>query len=568
MNRTKRIDETAILARFLQHVTGQPDRPALLVKRSGGFQTVCWEQIYRDVQHMRAVLSAAGVAPGHHVAQLAENRYEWIVADLAIAALAAVHVPLHTALSSEQVAEQIQHSRSAVVLVSTKEQVEKLLQSERKLTIPRKIFSYEPCDAESRQFRVEPIDTAAVDAECMDEPISADGAHRDRLATILYTSGTTGQPKGVMLTHGNLADNAAATAAATGEQADDLKVGFLPLSHVYARTCDLYTWITLGNRLALAESRETVMDDCRAVRPTWLNGVPAFYERQRRTLLAAEQRGEPTRLREMFGGAIRSGQCGGAALSDDLFDFYWQHNVPLFAGYGLTEASPVVSVSNPTASKRGAVGRPIAGVEARATDDGELLVRGRGVMTGYWQAPEETAAAIQDGWLHTGDLVHIDEDEFLHIIGRKKDVLVLSSGFNVVPTAIENRLIADPRIEQALVVGDDRPFLSALIVPRAAELRHWIGAAIAGERPFAELVTDPAVIDRFKSLIDAALFDLSRYEQVRQFVLLPDAFSFERGHVTPKLSLRREAIIRDFRDVIQRMYNSDSVDFPAPADDT
>jgi long-chain acyl-CoA synthetase len=330
-----------------------------------------------------------------------------------------------------------------------------------------------------------------------------------------------------MLTQRNLATNAAATWPATGEQADDLKLAFLPLSHIFARTCDLYIWIACGNRLALAESRETVIDDCRQVRPSWINAVPYFYDKL--CDLAGADESAAARLRELLGGRIRSCQCGGAAVRQSTFDFFWQCGVPLFPGYGLTEASPVVSVSAPNAVRWGAVGRPPAGVEVRLADDGEILTRGPHVMQGYWQDEKATAETIRDGWLHTGDLGAWDEQGLLQIRGRKKEMIVTATGHKFQPSRLEMLLVQDPRIEQAFVTGDQRGFPIALIVPQP------LGAA-----------DDPCLAEELRQRIDACLTGLSPHEQIRHFAILPRPLSMDHGELTPKASLRRAEIARNW----------------------
>lgn len=548
---------STLLARFAEQVRLRPDEPALLAKRGGQFAAQSWRQLGDEVTATAAALRRLGVRAGDRVATVAENSVEWVLLDLAAACLHAVHVPLHTALSPEQTAEQIRQVQATLVLVGGETQAEKLARTE---LIP----------AASIQ-RLERLAEVATATNCSVMPsleAAAAEVPPNSLATILFTSGTIGRAKGVMLTHGNLAANAASTAAASGESADDLKLGMLPLCHSFARTCDLGTWLTLGNRLALAESRESIAADCLAVRPTWINSVPAFYDRLRRGLLASGRADEHDALRAALGGRIRSCQCGGAPLADELFDFFWQRGVPLFAGYGLTEASPVISVSHPAAWRRGSVGRPIGGVQLRIDADGEVLVRGPNVMSGYWQDSPATDAVLRDGWLHTGDLGRLDDDGFLFLTGRKKELIVLANGYKVSPAAIEGRLLADPLIEQVVVVGTGRDHLAALIVPCEPALRAVlrepdmrIVTCDAVVQPLSELATDPRVRGLFELRIALRLANLSRYEQVRHLALLDRPLSIADGHLTAKQSLRRAAIEAAFADRIAAMYDSAEVEF-------
>ncbi|MEN1678729.1 MAG: AMP-binding protein [Planctomycetota bacterium] len=388
------------------------------------------------------------------------------------------------------------------------------------------------------------------------------GSHK-----LVPTSGTGGTPKTACITQQNLVFTTLAVAKAITESLgdeddrDEVRLSILPFEHLYARVCDLYAWVYRGTRLVLPESRETVFRDCKIARPTTINGVPYFFQK---AVDVAERRGEP--LREVLGGAIKRCYCGGAALSPALQRHYFDQGVPLLNGYGLTEASPVVTVSTIADYKIGTVGKPLPGVEVRiagpsSETPGEVLVRGPNVMLGYADesgAIDRTATdeAIRDGWLHTGDLGELDGDGFLTITGRKKELMVLSTGKNVAPAAIEARLGASPWIEQACVVGDGRKFLSAILVPNPDRVR----AEVRGRRLWVfskrHALRHPVVRGVFRQEIDRCLADLPRHEQVKAFTILPRAFSAERGEITPKLSLRRPVIEASFRREIERMYQA------------
>jgi long-chain acyl-CoA synthetase len=330
-----------------------------------------------------------------------------------------------------------------------------------------------------------------------------------------------------MLSHGNLASNAAAVCEAHEVDQNHTMLCMLPLSHIYARTCDLYTWIVSGSRLVLAENRETLMRDCQLVRPTAINAVPFVYQRVMEGVCNAPTADKSAALRAAFGGQIERLFCGGAPVAPNVETWYAEHGLPLLPGYGLTEASPVIAVTTCKSQRLGTVGRAIPGIEVRVANDGELLTRGPHVMPGYWQDEAATADVVEDGWLHTGDLAEIDGDGFITIRGRKKELIVLSTGKKVAPTRVESLLTASPMIDQAAVFGDGQCGLVALIVPSRSEEREMRSEDM--EREIARCLESAA-----------------HEEQIHRFVLLNRPFSIDRGELTAKMSLCRSAIARNF----------------------
>lgn len=534
------------------------DRLAIRFHEGGQTQQKTWREVVEAACRAAQVLQAAGVRPGDRVVQVSENRYEWIIADLAIQLAQAIHVPVHAPLTGPQIAYQIRDSGAQVVLISTPQQAAKLASASDLLPTGLQLLSFEACDLGGRhvalwsdaQTQVGGVDTRDV------LRAAVDNLTENSLATILYTSGTTGEPKGVMLTQRNLTTNVMGAIAAFGMSSEDVRLTFLPLSHIFARTCDLYTWLAIGSQLALAESRDTVVADCAVVRPTILNGVPYFFDKLRRALCDHGRGQEPGALRGLLGNAIRQCCSGGAALPDHVFDFFWQQDVPLFQGYGLTETSPVISLSTPTHYRRSASGRAIPGVEIRIADDGEILTRGPHVMAGYYKNQRATDDVLRNGWFHTGDLGRLDEDGFLYITGRKKEILVTSGGKNIAPVYLETLLTEDPLISQALIVGDGKNYLTALIVPDLENLRGELAARGLALPSQTELETVP-VRELYEQRIGARLSGVSHYEQVRNFTLLRRSFSIEEGELTPKLSLRRDVISQHFASQIAAMYRKD-----------
>jgi long-chain acyl-CoA synthetase len=341
-----------------------------------------------------------------------------------------------------------------------------------------------------------------------------------------------------MLSQRNLAVNAAVTAETLGADVNQVRICVLPLSHIFARTCDLYTWLYHGSRLVIAESRETLFRDLALVQPHGLSAVPYLYQRAADKVRSSGAADEAAELKALFGGRMERLASGGAPLPPDTEAWYRERGLPILPGYGLSESSPVISMSTPTSYRFGASGRPLPGVEVRIAEDGEILNRGPNTMLGYWNDPAATATAIRDGWLHTGDLGELDADGFLYVRGRKKELIVLSTGKKVVPTRVEGLLTASPLIEQAAVFGEGQCGIVALIVPAAGGLAHP--------------VTSQATRDLYAAEIQRCLQSAAQEEQVRQFALLNRPFSIEHGELTPKLSLRRTEIAKNFAGELTR----------------
>ena len=381
---------------ILNRFSSSADLPAIHVKTADGYTAKTWKQVSDDARRYAAKLLSYGLKPGDRVAQFSENRYEWILTDLALQLLGLVHVPIHSTLAGSQVVEQVTHSGSTVLLVSS----DMLWQKIAGLPLPSgtHMASYEV----TQQLNM--FDDVSIEPLAIDETQQrARDVQAESLATILYTSGTTGEPKGVMLNQRNLTTNAVYTSHIMEQDQSDLRLCFLPLSHIFARTCDLYTWIVSGAQLALAESRESIVNDAQLLHPTVMNGVPYFFSSIKRSLEVAGVADQPDMVKQTLGGRLKYCCSGGAALPPDLFDYYQQQGTPILQGYGLTESSPVISVSSPTENRRGASGKPIEGVEVAIAEDGEVLTRGDHVMCGYYKNDAATREVIRDGWLHTGD---------------------------------------------------------------------------------------------------------------------------------------------------------------------
>ncbi len=551
---------------FSRRVSASGSQIALHVPTGNGakFQTLTWNGLAQEVRRLAAGLRRAGLQPGDRVCQISENRYEWIVVDLAVHLARGVHVAVHAPLSGSQIAYQIADSEARFVILSNHEQVGKL--SESNVCLPRglQFYSYETVEKNIANQEVLPFTElfAAIGKDAVadiDREAVANTKSND-LATILYTSGTTGEAKGVMLSHSNLVSNAIGSCDAFETEVEDIRLCWLPLSHIFARTCDLYTWLVRGSQLGLAESREKIIAHCRELKPTLLNGVPYFFEKLQQHLITAGQKGPiqpggPTYLQQILGGRMRACCSGGAALPNHVAEFYWQEGVPLVQGYGLTESSPVISTGTPKRYKLGAVGPLIKDVEVRIADDGEVLTRGPHVMLGYWKRPDDTAEAIRDGWLYTGDLGELDADGYLKITGRKKELIVTAGGKNIAPVYLESLLMQEPLIAQVIIIGDSRKYLTALIVPNPDALRaEIISKQIPVTLPMEALV-HPAVLELYRERIQCRLVDASSCEQIQKFKLLPRGFTIEQEELTPTLKLRRKIIQEHFGAEIESLYS-------------
>jgi long-chain acyl-CoA synthetase len=508
-----------------------------------------------------------GVAHGDRIALLSENRAEWLVADLSILAVGAADVSIHAPLTASQIAYQLKDSGARWVVVSTREQLVKVHEVRAELSHLEGAVSFDPIETETipatGNLPFKHLTWAGLLSRGgqMASQLSSQQRTRERqiqpgdLAAVMYTSGTTGEPKGVMLTHGNLLSNVEATYQALPPDGSDVLLSWLPYSHIYARLCDHYLSILSGCTVALAQGFEHLVTNLKETNPTHMTGVPRFYEKVWESVEKYPETERAKRLRDMFGSRLKWLSAGGAPLPVHVANGFWQCGIKLLQGYGLTESSPVITFNTTEHNKIGTIGRPIPGVEVKIAHDGEVLARGPNIMTGYWNKPEATAEAIDsEGWLHTGDLGAIDEEGYVSITGRKKDLIVLSSGKKVAPVLIESLLLADEYIDQAVVHGDRRRFLSALIVPNFSRLAELARQLRLEGVPGPELVRRPAVTQFFEERIEDRLGCVSPQERVKKFVLLDRAFTLADDELTTTLKYRRQVIFKKHEQVLDALY--------------
>jgi long-chain acyl-CoA synthetase len=532
-------------------------RAALRHKRNGTWHDISWERYRADALACAAALIEKGISRGDRIGLLAENRVEWLIADMGIMTASAVNVPAHAPLTARQVHFQLHETEARWLFVSSSEQLEKIRHVRSELPALEGIVIFDDAGAGPDAMAWSTFmqqGRHAVKKLANELAVRQATVGPEDLATIMYTSGTTGNPKGVMLTHGNLLSNAYASYEAN-PQTDAILLSWLPYSHIYARTIDHYLSMIAGTTVCLAENAETLVQNLAEICPTHLTAVPRFYEK----VLAAVASDDPAqtarKLKYLFGPRLDYLSSGGAALSRPVADAFTAAGIKIFQGYGLTESSPVITSNRKTSNKLGTVGSAIPGIELKIAPDGEVLTRGTHVMKGYWKNPEATAEAIQDGWLHTGDLGSIDAEGFLTITGRKKELLVLSNGKKVVPPFIEGLLAADDCIDQALICGEGKPYLTALIVPNWAN----VGRALNGQgsKPDNDpqaLSKSPAVHALLEKQIGKALADVSAWEQVRKFIVMAQPFTIGADELTVSLKLRRNIILKKYGDRIEALY--------------
>jgi long-chain acyl-CoA synthetase len=539
-------------------------RTALRFKRHGIYHDLSWDDYRRRADGAAAALVGLGIRPGDRVGLLSENRVEWLVADIAILTAGAADVPLHAPLSPAQVRYQLGHSGARGVIVSNQAQADKVLAEIEGLPDLEWIVSFDPADVAGRvrHFTFDGL----IQRGLLDRGSLAEARRREQattrgdLATIIYTSGTTGNPKGVMLSHGNLLSNAEACNAIAGWHADDVMLNWLPYSHVYARTCDHYVPLHSGATLCLAESLDTLVVNLAEIQPTCMSSVPRFYEKLWSSVAALSPEARGAQLRRILGPRVRHFSSGGAPLPKHVAHGFHEAGLTLMEGYGLTESSPVISFNHPECFRVGTVGRPIPGVEVKVADDGEILTRGPHVMQGYWKDGEATRRAIVDGWLHTGDVGVLDADGFLSITDRKKDLIITSGGKNIAPGELERLLTSDPYIDQAVVAGDGKPFVTALIAPNLAALEAKaaeLGCRIEAD---GELITTPALHAFMAERVDRVMQAVSQPERVRSILMLARPFRLDRDELTATLKVRRRHILAEFAGPLEALYASTPAD--------
>jgi long-chain acyl-CoA synthetase len=583
-------------------VVASRQKPDCLLHKVGGqYQPISSAELVDRVRRLATALVELGVKRGDRVALMAENGPHWPVADFATLCVGGVLVPIYPTLTADQAAYVANDCGAALVLVQGRTRLDGLIGERADMPQVEQfvVIDAEPDGDEALSFSRLLAESAAMPADELER--QARLARPDDLATFIYTSGTTGNPKGVELTHGNITSNVLASLECMDIEGSFTALSFLPLSHSFERTID-YIYYYRGCTIAYAESVSTVAANMREVNPHVFVSVPRVYEKViakvhegvaasppmkqkifhwaagvgRQALPYRLQRQRPPgllgiktaladklvfgKIKAALGERFRFAMSGGAPLAPEIARFFWGAGVEIYEGYGLSETSPVLTVNRLGRTKLGTVGPTLPDVELRIADDGEILARGPNIMRGYHNLPEATAEAIDDeGWFHTGDIGEIDADGFLKITDRKKEIIVNAYGKNVAPAPIENALKASRFIGQAVVIGDRRKMLAALLVPDLETLANWAKREdIEGD--IEALLAAPRVRQLFEDEVTTVNGELARYEQVQVFELLPEEFTIETGELTPTQKIKRRVINQKYGEVIEDLYRRAEAD--------
>lgn len=583
-----------LVTMFFVRAKEKGDAPFLWRKVDGEWRSLSWAEVARQVSALAAALKDYGLRPGDPVMLVSENRPEFCIADLAIMAAGCITVPTYTTNTTRDHQHILTDSGARAVIVSTAKLAQALMpavvRSQAMLVIGmeplRGAQGSIACHLWDDVIASHPVDADAI--------ALAQGATRNDQACIIYTSGTGGAPRGVMQHHGAILANVEGAAAVVVEDfgwGDEVFLSFLPLSHAYEHSGGQFLPMLLGGQIYYAEGLEKLASNIEETRPTIMVVVPRLFEVLRTRIIksiekqgkfptyllqqairiaAKEQQGRGSlldkpmkallartlvpKVRARFGGRMKALVSGGAPLNPDVGSFFHAMGLTLLQGYGQTEAGPIISCNRPKAGiAMDTVGPPLAGVEVRIADDGEILVRGELVMHGYWRNPAETEKVLKDGWLHTGDIGEIDGRGRIRITDRKKDLIVNDKGDNVSPQKVEGMLTLQSEIGQAMVYGDRRPYLVGLIVPDAEWMREW---AEANGRIGTEFADDPAYVAAVRKAVDCVNDDLSVIERVRRFILADESFTIENEEMTPSMKIRRHVIRKRYGERLDALYKS------------
>ena len=572
---------------------------AYQVKRDGRYQPISHATVHERVRRLALGLQELGLARGDRVAILSENRPEWAFADWACLSLGMADVPVYPTLPAAQITHILVNSGAAAIFVSGDGQAAKVAEIRAETPGVKHVITFGGTKPEGVNHTLAEVEAMGAAVDTAERGASwktgALAVQPGDLATLIYTSGTTGMPKGVMLTHDNLHSNVRTALTVLPFTLEDVALSFLPLSHVFERTCDYLFW-TAGVSIAYTESIDTVPFNMSEVGPTLCVSVPRLYEKMYARVLenalsggsakkriffwaravadawadetlagrvpngwlalkyALAQKLVFSKLKERTGGRLRYFVSGGAPLAPEINKFFYAAGLVILEGYGLTETSPVISCNTPEAFRIGTVGKPFSGYEVRIAPDGEILTRGPHVMAGYYKNDQATREAIDpDGWFHTGDIGLLD-DGYLRITDRKKDIIVTAGGKNIAPQPIENAIKTNKYVSQAVMIGDKRKYLVLLVVPNWDQLERWAGRKNIIWTQRSQLLEMPTIRAKMEKEVGKQTAGLAKFESPKKIALLEHDFSIERGELTPTLKVKRRIIDRDYKALIDSLY--------------
>lgn len=597
------IDNFKTIPEMFDKVTKKYGDQKTYLKRKvkGTYQDISYKEVREITENFALGLASLGVRREDKVAIISENRPEWYYSDFAILSLGAIDVPIYPISTADTVEYILNNSESVGIIVSSKFQLNKVLKVKNKCKKLKFIISLNNDDAEGEKD-VYKFDEVIEKGKLFKQSNSSyfqekiDLVMENSLCTIIYTSGTTGEPKGVMLTHKNLLSNVIASASVVEINDKDIFLSFLPLSHVFERMAGYYLATGCGATIAFAEGIEKISTNLGEIKPTVMAAVPRLFERIYSKIVRKIEK-EPEKKQKIFSWAIETGKqyaelkrngesiplglsvkrkladklvfqklraatggnlrffiSGGAALARELGVFFEAVGILVLEGYGLTESSPVITVNRPNDYKFGSVGKPIPGVEVKIAKDGEILAYGPNIMQGYFKKKKETNEVITDGWLHTGDIGVFDAEGFLIITDRKKSLFKTSGGKYIAPTPIENMFLGSKYIDQFIIIGDKRMFVSALVVPDFEALKEYADANRISYNKPEELIELKQINELIEKDFTKFQKNLANYERIRKFTLLSKPFTIEDGEMTPSLKLKRKVIEERYRDLIEGMY--------------
>jgi len=583
--------------RFFECVDQYPDKPALLSKVAGQYRPIRYRELGEIIKAVALVLDSWGVRKGDRVAILSDNREEWIISEMANQSIGAVSVPIYPTLIASQVEELLKHSEPKVLFIANSILLRKVLTTE---------YSFEHIvifDADSDLPQAMPLADMRETGRKMNEadpatfPQLLKAITPEDIACINYTSGTTGMPKGVLLTHQNFVKDVMNSVGIMQIVPEDRFLSFLPLSHVLERMGGYYVPMLNGCTIGFAESIEKVLENMAEVQPTILVSVPRLFEKiyatvmsgiesgswlKKKIFFAALKAGRArmfayvngtsltgwqkrkikiadklvfSKLQKKTGGKLQRFVSGGAPLSKEIAEFLLSAGLPVLEGYGLTETSPVITLNGPGKVRLGSVGIAIPETEFKIAEDNEILVRGPQVMKGYYRNESATREVLDDqGFLHTGDIGYFDADGFLFITDRKKNILITAGGKNVAPQPIEDAIKLSPYITEAILFGDRRSYVVALLTLEQNAVKKWAESQRLAFESYTDFIKRPELIALIEAEIDKQTVHFSRFEKIKKFRIIPNDFTIETGELTPSLKVRKKVVAEKYANLVDEMY--------------